>query len=275
MESSRLPTRPARHSLRRVRFHTCPEVDHIFARAPCVSTFCRVWHRWFPELWGFFVPTLEQTLQSKQHLHSVTDLSTSIFVASSVCQKLFDGSQVAVSHCKEGSSRSDQLVRGPITSRGSRDWDRGVLHCCVVLGFTLMCGTTIPLPVHYKDPPIHLAVPCRSVSRFCVVLDRSRTHVPRLAGHGSHLDIFWTVEKLSVGCHLGYLLRWRIVFVGGRSGTATWVGELEARFVEICQSDELLVDSIPHSETPCCSRIPRKWFPDALTGRKLICDQRS
>ena len=178
MESSRLPTRPARHSLRRVRFHTCPEVDHIFARAPCVSTFCRVWHRWFPELWGFFVPTLEQTLQSKQRLQSVTDLSTAIFVASSVCQKLFDGSQVAVSHCEEGSSRSDQLVRGPITSRGSRDWDRDVLHCCVVLGFTWMCGTTIHLPVHNKDPPIDLAVPCRSVSRFCVVLDRSRTHVP-------------------------------------------------------------------------------------------------
>ena len=162
------------------------------------------------------MPTLEQTLQSKQHLHSVTDLSTAIFVASSVCQKLFDGSQVAVSHCKEGSSRSDQLVRGPITSRGSRDWDQGVLHCCVVLGFTWMCGTTIPARALQRptDRPRSL-----QSQRFTVLRGpRQSSHTcPRLAGHGSHLDNFWTAEKLSVGCHLGYLLRWRIVFVGGRA----------------------------------------------------------
>ena len=126
-----------RHSQRRVRFHTCPKVDHIFARAPCVSTSCRIltpgsqnsgdslcqpWNRRCIEATSSFCPRTFRWSLSRFALQL--------------------SSQVAVSQ-KRG-FHSDQLVRGPITFRST---DECVSQC--------FCLSSAPCS---RDSDVHFAM---------------------------------------------------------------------------------------------------------------------
>ena len=138
----------ARHSQRRIRFHTCPTVDHTFARAPCVSTSCRILIPLAPRTLAILCANPGTDVALRQHLNSVTPPSSTTHL----CAKNLSMVSLTIRPATLKPSSRVTEKRVPFRSTGSwadylprtdecvsqcprlssvpcsRDWDRGLLH---------------------------------------------------------------------------------------------------------------------------------------------------